>query len=296
MTPSPAEPADAFAALRPRLFGIAYRLTGSVSDAEDICQESWLRWHVVDHARVTTPEAYLVRTVTHLGIDRLRSAQHRKETYVGPYLPEPLVADRSGDPEAAAELSDSLTLAFLVLLDELAPVERAVLLLHDVFGYDFDEVATAVDRSPDACRQLASRTRRKLDRDRVELRRPDAAHEQRVIEALLTSTAAGDVEAVMALLAPDVVHLSDGGPDRHAARYPVVGPYRVARLLVNLTKRMIESGIGYELRITRVNGELGLVHALDGRADIVTALSFAPDGRIRRMYSQLNPHKLRHLV
>src|SRR5207249_3788810 len=128
MTPSPAEPADAFAALRPRLFGIAYRLTGSVSDAEDICQEAWLRWHAVDHGRVTTPEAYLVRTVTHLGIDRLRSAQHRKETYVGPYLPEPLVADRSGDPEAAAELSDSLTLAFLVLLDELAPVERAVLL------------------------------------------------------------------------------------------------------------------------------------------------------------------------
>ena len=147
----------AFEELRPRLFGIAYRMTGSVADAEDVCQEAWLRWRAVDPAAVTTPEAYLVRTVTNLAIDRLRSAQHRRETYVGPYLPEPLLAD--DDPAAAAELSDSLTLAFLVLLDELSPVERAVLLLHDVFGYEFDDVAAAVGRSSTACRQIASRTR-----------------------------------------------------------------------------------------------------------------------------------------
>ena len=172
---------ETFEALRPRLFGIAYRMTGSVGDAEDACQDAWLRWQTVDTARVENPEAYLVRTVTRLAIDRLKSAQHRRETYVGPYLPEPLVVDDDTDsqPESAAELADSLTLAFLVLLDELSPVERAVLLLHDVFAYSFEEIAGMVDLSAAACRQLASRTRRKLDHDRVELRRPQEARANR---------------------------------------------------------------------------------------------------------------------
>ena len=165
-----------FEALRPRLFALAYRMTGSVGDAEDACQDAWLRWQAVDRTHVDNAEAYLVRTVTRLAIDRLRSAHHRKETYVGPYLPEPLVTDDTAtQPEAAAELADSLTLAFLVLLDELTPVERAVLLLHDVFGYPFDEIAGMVDQSVVACRQIASRTRRKLHREQHELRRPQAA-------------------------------------------------------------------------------------------------------------------------
>jgi RNA polymerase sigma factor (sigma-70 family) len=270
-------------------------MTGSVGDAEDVCQEAWLRWRAVDPAGITSPEAYLVRTVTNLAIDRLRSAQHRREIYVGPYLPEPLIADDATDPADAAELADSLTLAFLILLDELAPVERAVVLLHDVFRYSFDEVAAAIDRSPDACRQVASRARQKLDHERVELRRPDARHEQRVLEQLLAHTAAGNVEGVVALLAPDVVQLSDGGRERRAARYPVVGPDRVARGFVNLAKRMVESGLAYEPRPARVNGDLGLLVALNGHTDLVMSFAFAPDGRIRRIYSQLNPAKLTHL-
>jgi len=284
-----------FEELRPRLFGLAYRMTGSVGDAEDACQDAWLRWQRVDHASVDNAEAYLVRTVTRIAIDRLRSAQHRRETYVGPYLPEPLVADDpAAQPETAAELADSLTFAFLVMLDELSPVERAVLLLHDVFGYTFDEVATMVDSSPAACRQLASRTRRKLDHEREALRRPDEAREQELVTQLLATIATGDIDEVMHLLAPDVVLLSDGGALRHAARRPVVGPDRVARLLVNLAKRVLIADV--EIRAVQVNGEPGLLFVLDGHPDNVLSFSFAPDGRARRLYSQLNPEKLHHLT
>lgn len=287
--------AEEFEALRPRLFGIAYRMTGSVGDAEDACQDAWLRWQRVDRATVENPEAYLVRVVTRLSLDRLQSAQHRRETYVGPYLPEPLVADDDGatQPEVAAELADSLTFAFLVLLDELTPKERAVLLLHDVFGYPFDEIASMVDLSPAACRQLASRTRRKLDHERDALRRPDEAREQELIGALLATIASGDVDAVMQLLAPDVVVLTDGGPDRHAARRPVVGPYRVARLLVNLAQRITDRHSSAHL--AHVNGDQGVLFTAGGAPDFTLSFAFTPDGRVRRLYAQLNPEKLRHL-
>ena len=292
MSSAPDALAEEFEALRPRLFGIAYRMTGSVGDAEDACQDAWLRWQRVDRDAVDNPEAYLVRVVTRLALDRLQSAQRRRETYVGPYLPEPLVADTTAQPEAAAELADSLTFAFLVLLDELTPKERAVLLLHDVFGYAFDEIASMVDLSPAACRQLASRTRRKLDHERGTLRRPDEALEQELITNLLTTVASGDVDAVMELLAPDVVLLSDGGAERHAARRPVIGPDRVARLVVNLAKRLMQTD---EARLVQVNGEPGLLFVADGEPDYVLSFAFSPDGKVRRFYSQLNPEKLRHL-
>jgi RNA polymerase sigma-70 factor (ECF subfamily) len=268
-------------------------MTGSVGDAEDACQDAWLRWQRVDHAAIDNPEAYLVRVVTRLTLDRLQSAQRRRETYVGPYLPEPLVeSDTATQPEAAAELADSLTLAFLVLLDELTPKERAVLLLHDVFGYPFDEIGPMVELSPAACRQLASRTRRKLDHERGALRRPDEAREQELVCNLLATNKTVDVDAVMSMLAPDEVLLSDGGPNRHAARRPVVGPERVARLVVNLARRLTATS---DMRVVHVNGEPGLLFVEDGELDNVLSFSFTPDGRVRRLYSQLNPEKLRHL-
>lgn len=288
------ERAEEFDALRPRLFGIAYRMTGSVGDAEDACQDAWLRWQGADRAAIDNAEAYLVRVVTRLALDRLQSAQRRRETYVGPYLPEPFVDDDpGGHPESAVELADSLTFAFLVMLDELSPVERAVLLLHDVFGYTFDEVAAMVDSSATACRQLASRTRRKLDHERDASRRPDQAREQQLVEQLLTTIASGDIDAVMRLLAPDVVLLSDAGAARHAARRPVVGADRVARLLVNLAKRFLTAAV--EMRPVQVNGEPGLVFVADGHPDYVLSFSFTAEGRARRFWSQLNPEKLRHL-
>ena len=179
-----------------------------------------------------------------------------------------------------------------MLLDELTPKERAVLLLHDVFGYAFDEIGPMVDLSSAACRQLASRTRRKLDHERGALRRPDEAREQELITNLLTTIASGDVDAVMELLAPDVVLLSDGGAQRHAARRPVVGTYRVARLVVNLARRLIETD---EARMVPVNGEPGLLFVIDGEPDYVLSVAFTPEGKVRRFYSQLNPEKLRHL-
>jgi RNA polymerase sigma-70 factor (ECF subfamily) len=286
--------AEEFEALRPRLFGIAYRMTGSVGDAEDACQDAWLRWQRVDQGEVENAEAYLVRVVTRLALDRLQSAQRRRETYVGPYLPEPLVAtDDTAQPEVAAELADSLTFAFLVLLDELTPKERAVLLLHDVFGYPFDEIGPMLDLSPSASRQLASRTRRKLDHERDALRRPDEAREHELVDNLLATIASGDIDAVMALLAPDVVLLSDGGPNRHAARRPVVGVDRVARLVVNLARRLALTTT--DLRIVQVNGEPGVLFVEDGEPDYVLSFAFTPDGKVRRFYGQLNPEKLRHL-
>jgi RNA polymerase sigma-70 factor (ECF subfamily) len=285
--------AEEFEGLRPRLFGIAYRMTGSVGDAEDACQDAWLRWQRVDRDRVDNAEAYLVRVVTRLALDRLQSAQHRRETYVGPYLPEPLVADdTTAQPEVAAELADSLTFAFLVLIDELTPRERAVLLLHDVFGYSFDEIGPMVDLSPAACRQVASRTRRKLDHERDSLRRPDEARERELITNLLATIASGDVDAVMELLAPDVVLLSDAGAQRHAARRPVVGPDRVARFVVNLARRLLSTD---DARMVRVNGEPGLLFVAAGEPDHVLSFAFTPDGKVRRFFSQLNPEKLRHL-
>jgi RNA polymerase sigma-70 factor (ECF subfamily) len=213
---------------------------------------------------------------------------------VGPFLPEPIIEGDlvNSQPEAAAELADSLTFAFLVLLDELGPLERAVLLLREVFGYGYDEIADATGKSADACRQIASRTRRKLDADRVELRRATPDHEQKMIGDLVVAMMQGDIPGVMELLSPDVVELDDGGPNRHAGRRPIIGPHRVSRLLVGIAKRT-EPSMTFEF--VRVNATPGLLVRVDGRPDLVLTVEFAPDGRIRRLFSQLNPDKLTHL-
>lgn len=296
--PAPDPATATFEALRPRLHGVAYRMTGSVADADDLCQEAWLRWSAVDHDGVRDPEAYLVRVVTRLAIDRARSAVARRETYVGPWLPEPVVGagprdpdEDRGDPARAAELADSLTFAFLVLLDELDPLERAVVLLHDVFGYPFGEVARVVDRSEAGTRQLASRARRRLAGARGPAPRPTQARFEAVVADLLTAVQAGDVGAVMEHLAPDVVQVDDGGPLQRAARRPVVGPERVARLWVNLAKR----GAHLELALAEVNRRPGLVATDDGRPFVVLSVELDAEGRVSRVFTQLNPEKLAHV-
>jgi RNA polymerase sigma-70 factor (ECF subfamily) len=244
---------------------------------------------------VVDAEAYLVTVVTRLAVDRLRSAQHRRETYVGPYLPEPVVtlpgSTPEPDPADAAALADSLTYAFLVLLDELTPVERAVLLLHDVFGYPFAAVGEAVDRSEAAVRQIASRSRRKVEGSAPRVSPPDHETVQGVLARLMVAIVSGDVEAVMAELAPDVVQLDDGGPARRAARRPVVGADRVARLWVNLAKR----GAHLAVRFAEVNGSPGLVFLDGDTPDMVMCADLDDTGRVVRIFAQLNPDKLRHL-
>lgn len=300
--------ADGFERLRPKLEGIAYRMTGSTADAQDVAQDAWLRWSSADRSTVDDPEAYLVRITTRLSLDRLRAASRRRETYVGPYLPEPVVAPlglgsgAEGSPEDRAVLADSLTYSFLVLLDELSPVERAVLLLHDVFGYPFDQVAAAVDRSPEAVRQVASRTRRRIaaarpgwdpdgDRATVDASATRTGIPPETMLRLAVAVGSGDLPTLLEVLAPDVVTLSDGGPLQRAARRPVVGRDRVGRTLLWLNRRALEMQLVSQMVV--VNGQPGLaMHHAEGTPFVVVTGEVDDDGLVDRIFLQLNPEKL----
>jgi RNA polymerase sigma-70 factor, ECF subfamily len=224
---------DTFERERPRLFGLAYRMTGSVADADDIVQEAWLRAGSADD--IERPAAWLTTVVTRLTIDRLRSARRRREQYVGPWLPEPILTDR--DPAHIVEADESLTLSFLHVLDRLEPVERAVFLLREVFDVDYDEVAGVVGRTPETCRQIAHRARQRVrsERPRFDI---DPDRRQALLDSFLLAALSGEPHQLQKLLADDVVLVSDGGPSRHAARRPVIGPHRVSRFIVNLTARL----------------------------------------------------------
>jgi RNA polymerase sigma-70 factor, ECF subfamily len=274
---------DQFEAARPRIRGLAYRMLGTLADADDVAQDTWLRWQAADDAHVVNAEAWLITTATRLCLDRLRSAARTRETYPGPWLPEPIVTDPS--PESAAELSDSLTLAFLMLLDQLAPVERAVFVLAEVFEVPYAEIATTVGRSQAACRQIASRARRRLQPDKQP--HATAAADRKLVNGLLRALAAGDVNEVVARLAPQVVCVTDGGPNRRAARRPVVGSSRVARLLTSLARR-------YDHLATRsavVGGHAGAVLAAGDSVEQVMAVT-SDGGVVTAVYFVGNPDKL----
>ncbi len=280
---------------RPQLVGLAYRITGSRIDAEDIVQEAWERARRADADAIDRPGAWLTTVVSRLALDHLRAAQRRRETYIGPWLPEPVVtglgapsaASPGADPSDVAELAESLTFGFLRLLEALTPVERAVFVLADVFGVPFPEIARAVDRTPDACRQIASRARRRVrDDGRSHLAPPDA---DRVADDLALALTSGEMDRVLALLAPDVVLVSDGGADQHAARRPVVGPDRVARLLVNLARRGLADDMRFER--TELNGLPGAI-VMQGDTRVFASAVAVDDGRVTGVYVVVNPDKL----
>lgn len=226
---STTEHRDVFAEEQPRLLGLAYRLVAERADAEDVVQEAWLRWSTANRAEIVNPQGWLTTVTTRLALDRLRAIRRRRETYVGPWLPDPVSTERS--PVETVELAESLTLGFLVLLDRLGPVERAVFLLSDVFGESFSVISDAVGKNEGACRQIAARARRKVrntDAENEGVRAPASAE---LLTELTVAVLSGDEDHALQLLAPDVVLLSDGGPSRRAARRPVVGPDRVLRLL-----------------------------------------------------------------
>lgn len=280
---------DVFEAMRPRLVGIAYRMLGTIADAEDVVQEAYLRWHGADRGAVHRPEAWLTTVTARIALDRLRSAQRRREEYVGPWLSEPLVLDPG--PEEAAELAESLTLGFLTLLDRLGPIERAVFLLADVFSVPFADIADTVGKSPAACRQIASRARARLRADGVMRSRPGG--DRRVVEELLVAVAVGDVDGVLARLAPDAVCVSDGGATRRAARRPIVGSRRVARFLITTTRKVYDRA-GVEL--ATINGCPGMVVSVDGEVDVVASFELDDDGRVAGIWMMRNPEKLGHLT
>jgi RNA polymerase sigma-70 factor (ECF subfamily) len=271
---------------RPRLVGLAYRLLGSLTDAEDVVQEAWIRWQQADRDAIERPAAWLTTVVGRLGLDRLRARQRDRAEYVGPWLPEPLV--REPDPAELAELSDSLTTAFLLLLERLSPVERLVLLLADVFEEPFATVAEITGRSEAATRQLAVRARRKLHTEREATAERTPTREQRAVAArFLQATMVGDRETVVALLHPDVVGLSDGGPRRRAARYPIVGAHRVERWMVNNARRMRD----LRPEPVDINGSPGVVLRHRGEAVLALAVEVG-DGLVQRITVVVNPDKL----
>ena len=273
------------------LFGIAYRMLGSVADAEDAVQETFLRWHRACTAGETlmSPKAWLSAVVIRICIDQLRSAHAKRETYVGPWLPEPLVAVADPDPGPAdrAALADSLSTAFLIVLETLNPKERAVFLLHDVFAYDYAEIAAVVGESPTYCRQLAHRARAHVAARRP--RFPTTADEQeRLADRFLRACLDGDMSALVATLAEDVIIWSDGGGNVPAARKPVIGRQKAATFLIGLIKLM---PAGTEVQRALVNGQPGLILSVDGRPFDVVSFDF-DGGAIRAIYAVVNPDKL----
>lgn len=278
---------DVFERARPRLTGRAYRILGTLADADDVVQDAWLRWERADRDEIVNADAWLNTTVSRLALDRLRARKREQERYVGPWLPAPLV-ERVADPAELAELTDSMTTAFLLMLERLTPDERAAFLLADVFGERFTDVAATLDRTPESCRQLASRARRKLREGHAE-RRDEARAASDVARRFLVALAAGDERAAIECLAPDAVYLGDGGPDRRAARRPVTGPERIVRFLINLQNRLLEYG---QFAPALVGGLPGVAIDLGGELYAVTGLEVV-DGRVVRITNQLNPSKLR---
>jgi RNA polymerase sigma-70 factor (ECF subfamily) len=285
MTTIPDDHGEAvFSAQRDRLVGVAYRITGSRSDAEDAVQEAWIRWSSAPPGSIDNPPGWLTTVTSRIALDHLRSAQQRREQYVGPWLPD--VAGFEPAPDEQAEMAESLTMGFLAVLEHLKPIERAVFVLSDVYGVPYDEIGTVVDRRTDACRQIAHRARQKVRQERPRFAPTDPLAWS-VAGEFVAALAAGDTDKVLAMLAPDVVHISDGGPDYHAARRPVVGADRVARLLVNLAKDA--AGASVEPRL--VNAQPGFVVSAGGTI-FATLVCSVVDGRIDRIYAVVNPEKL----
>jgi RNA polymerase sigma-70 factor (ECF subfamily) len=283
-------PEEVFTAHRPRLLGIAYSMLGALGEAEDVVQDAWLRWQKADTEAIADPRAFLVTVTTRLAIDRLRSARARREQYVGPWLPDPLVADADHDPADLVAEAEQLTLALLVTLERLNPVERAVLILRDVFDLEYAEIADAVERTPVNCRKIAVRAR---ERVRQPVRRHEPAPEaaDALVAAFMAAVGTGDVAGIRALLAEDAVLWSDGGGVVTAARKPVAGAELISRFLVGIQKGGVPEDLG--IATVRVNGEPG-VHLTGEGAHSVWALEIR-DNRIAALRVVVNPEKLRHL-
>jgi RNA polymerase sigma-70 factor (TIGR02957 family) len=277
---------DAFARHRRLLFTVAYEMLGSAADAEDVVQETWLRWADVDHAAVRDPRAYLVRIVTRQALNRLRTLARRREDYVGEWLPEPLVT--SPDVAADVELAESVSMAMLTVLETLGPAERAVFVLREVFDTPYDEIAEAVGKSAAAVRQIAHRAR-----GHVAARRPRVSvsptEQQQAVDRFLAAIRHGDLQGLLEVLAPDVVIVADGGGLVPAAPRPVEGAERVARLLI----RGLRS-VDFEAATVWLNGSPAI--RIDAGGEFNAAVSVAvEDGRITRIYAIANPHKLTRL-
>jgi RNA polymerase sigma-70 factor (TIGR02957 family) len=278
---------EPFVAHRSLLFTVAYEMLGSAADAEDVVQETWLRWADVDRAEVRDPRAYLVRIVTRQALNRLRTLARRREEYVGEWLPEPLPT--SPDVAEDVELAESVSIAMLTVLETLGPAERAVFVLREVFDLPYADIAAAVDKTPAAVRQIAHRAREHVAARRPRIRVDHAEH-QRVVDRFLSALGSGDLQVLLDVLAPDVVLVADGGGEVTAFRRPVVGRDRVATLLSRFSTLAPDAVVG----TVWLNGAPAARIDLAGEID--TAVTFVvADGRVTRIYAIRNPHKLARL-
>jgi len=275
---------DPFVTHRSLLFTVAYEMLGSAADAEDVVQETWLRWADVDHAEVRDPRAYLVRIVTRQALNRLRTLARRREEYVGEWLPEPLLT--SPDVAEDVEFAESVSIAMLTVLETLAPAERAVFVLREVFDLPYADISAAVGKTPAAVRQIAHRAR-----EHVVARRPriqvDRAEQQQVVDRFLAALRTGDLQVLLDVLAPDVVLVADGGGEVTAFRRPVVGSDRVASLLSRFNTAVPGAVVGTVWLNGAPAGRIDLAGEIDSAISLAVA-----DGRITRIYAIRNPHKL----
>ena len=284
--------AEVFEAHRDLMFAVAYRMLGTIADAEDAVQDAWLRWSAASRADVADPRSHLARIVTNTALNRLRSVRSRREAYVGPWLPEPLLTASGPDAAERAELAESVSVAMLVVLESLTPEERAVFVLREVFGFGYEEIGAALGRSSPAVRQLAHRAR-----EHVQARRPrfdvDRNQQREVTERFLAAAGGGDIEGLMSVLAPDVTLLTDGGGKARAALRPITGASKVARFLVAIASRPY---MGIEiseisLAAAEINGSLGTLITGGGRAIAALTLTVS-GGRVTAIQLLANPDKL----
>jgi RNA polymerase sigma-70 factor (ECF subfamily) len=278
---------DIFSEHRGYLISLAYRMTGSMADAEDLLQEAYLRWREVDAAEVRVPRAFLTTIVTRLAINYLESARVRREKYVGEWLPEPVVTTAQRDP---AELSESLTMAFLVLLESLTPIERAVFLLHEVFDYSHEEIARITGRNIEACRQTLRRAKESVKQRRPRFE-PSTDAAARLTERFAHAMQTGDSDALLHLLHEEIVAYSDGGGRVRAAINPIYGRDRVVRFLVGIARKR---GDSQKHRFAEINAQPGFLSFENGEAQTALVLDIE-DNRIRNVYIVVNPEKLQHL-
>jgi RNA polymerase sigma-70 factor (ECF subfamily) len=286
---------QSFNEYRKLLFSVAYRILGTVADAEDVVQDAWIKWSAADRSQVADPKSYLTRIASNLSMDRLRSTRHKRETYVGPWLPEPILT--SGDTVDAITDAESVSMAMLVVLETLSPLERAVFVLKDVFDFSHAEIAEVLERSEPAVRQAAHRAR-----EHVQARRPrftaDRTRQREVTDRFFAATTGGDINTLMELLSPDVTLWTDGGGKVRQAMRPVVGARTVAAWFARMSEVTYQGVRPADMNAERaeINGGPGMVFTGSGRVIATVTLDFCPDGRITAIHNVANPDKLQAIA
>ena len=278
----------AFNAVKPRLFGLAYRMLGSRAEAEDVVQEAYIRWHQADETTIRNAEAWLVTTATRLAIDRLRALKMEREAYVGPWLPEPLIGSAPTPPDRDVELASDLSIAFLVLLERLSPEERAAFLLHDVFDCGYADIAALLGKTEAASRQIVHRARGRVRGEQQRFQATDEAR-GKLLETFIAAVETRDEQRLLRLFAPDATWTADGGGKAAAVPHPIAGADAIVKLLLGLQKRFSREGV--TMRLGTVNGEAGVLISLGQR--VAAAVTVVTDGdRIESAYAIVNPDKL----